>query len=106
MKRAAPQQKTRVCGQRKDRKGETAKVTNVTHNMKPRSLASRYVPVSYTKIRKKDKTLKANVGNILFFSANPISWAQCSTALAVSPQSLSSKEDGKRLNLHLSCPPV
>ena len=68
MKRAAPQQKTRVCGQRKERKDETAKVTNVTHKMKPRSLAPRYVSVSYTKIRKKNKKLKANVGNILFFS--------------------------------------
>ena len=85
MKRAAPQQKTRVCGQRKERKDETAKATNVTHKMKPRSLAPRYVSVSYTKIRKKNKKLKANVGNILFFSTNPISWAQCSTALAISP---------------------
>lgn len=55
MKRAASQQKSRVCGQRKERRDETAKVTNVTHGMKPHSLAPRYLSVSYTKIRKRNK---------------------------------------------------
>lgn len=62
MKRTAPQQNTRVCGQRKERKDETAKVTNVTDKMKPHFLAPRYLSVSYTKIRKKNKKLKANIG--------------------------------------------
>ena len=61
MKRVIPQQKIGVYGQKKERKAEKARTTNISYKMESHFPPVRYVPVFYT-IKKEKRTKNKSKG--------------------------------------------